>query len=110
MRFMKVLVGVALAISCAINANAEDAMETATCKLTNLAVVKTLYEGSCTVTQSTNGDKTSFSVKMGDTDPFVFSGVRGQKDWMTGSDKVDFTDEPTGGIFRWSTFVLVVAE
>lgn len=110
MRFIKVFVGFALAISCATTANAQEAKETATCKLTNIAVLKTLYEGSCEVTQSTNGNKTTFSVKMGDTDPFVFTGVRGEKKWMSGSDEVDFMDEPNGGIFRWSTFVLAVAE
>jgi hypothetical protein len=84
--------------------------ETATCKLTNTAAAKTLYEGSCKVKQSMSGSNTVFSVKMGDSEPFMFAGVRGQKDWMHGAEKTQFTDLPNGGIFRWSTFALVIAE
>ncbi len=110
MRLMKVLFGVALAISFASSASAQNLKETATCKLTNTAESKTLYEGSCEVTQSMSGSNTIFSVKMGNTEPFMFAGVRGQKNWMHGPEEVQFTDLPNGGIFRWSTFALVIAE
>ncbi|MEY4563452.1 MAG: hypothetical protein RLZZ618_2729 [Pseudomonadota bacterium] len=86
--------------------------ETMTCKLTNTAASKTLYEGSCKVKQSKSeySDNTIFSVRMGNTEPFMFAGMRGQKTWMHGADEVQFTDLPNGAIFRWSTFALVVAE
>jgi hypothetical protein len=47
---------------------------------------------------------------MGKTEPFLFAGVRGQRDWMHGAERTQFTDLPNGGIFRWSNFALVVAE
>jgi hypothetical protein len=50
------------------------------------------------------------SIKMGSGEPFMFAGVRGQSNWSKGPDEVQFTDAPGGGIFRWSTFALVVAE
>lgn len=101
---------VALSISFATSATAQTVKETATCKFTNTAAGKTLYEGPCKVKQSASGNNTIFSVKMGDGEPFTFAGVRGQSNWMHGADKVQFTDAPGGGIFRWSTFALVVAE
>jgi hypothetical protein len=84
--------------------------ERATCKLTNTEANKTLYEGGCKVTQSMSGKNTVFSVKMGKTEPFMFAGVRGEKEWMHGPERTQFTDLPNGGIFRWSTFALVIAE
>lgn len=110
MKLMKVFIGVAFAISFASSASAQSFRETATCKLTNTAASKTLYEGSCKVKQSMNGDTTVFKIKMGDSEPFLFAGRRGDKTWMHGPDKVQFTDLPNGGIFRWSNFALVVAE
>lgn len=110
MKVMKVLAGLALAMSFASGASAQNLAETATCKLTNTAHSATLYEGSCTVTQSMSGNNTVFSVKMGEAEPFMFAGVRGQKDWMHGPDEAQFTDLPNGGIFRWSTFTLAIAE
>lgn len=107
---LKMLTGVALAVSLANLATAQNLRETATCKLTNTAANKALYEGRCSVTQSMNGKNTVFSIKMGDTEPFLFAGVRGQTNWRHGSEEVKFTDLPNGGIFRWSTFALVVAE
>jgi hypothetical protein len=100
----------ALAMSFATSATAQTFKEQATCKLTNTAANKAVYEGPCKVKQSASGNQTIFSVKMGDTEPFLFAGVRGQSNWMHGADKVQFTDAPGGGIFRWSTFALVVAE
>lgn len=91
-------------------AAAQTFSERATCKLTNTEANKTLYEGGCVVTQSMSGKNTIFSVKMGNSEPFLFAGVRGQRDWMHGPEKTQFTDLPNGGIFRWSTFALVVAE
>jgi hypothetical protein len=107
---LKTLVSFALAMSFANTAMAQTFKEKATCKLTNTAADKSLYEGSCVVTQSMSGSNTIFSVKMGDGEPFLFAGVRGQKDWMHGPEKTQFTDLPNGGIFRWSTFALVIAE
>lgn len=106
----KMLTGVALAALLANVATAQTLRETATCKLTNTAANKSLYEGRCSVKQSMSGNNTIFSIKMGDTEPFLFAGVRGQTNWMHGPDEVKFTDLPNGGIFRWSTFALVVAE
>jgi len=47
---------------------------------------------------------------MGATEPLMFAGIRGEKSWMTGPDDVVFSDLPNGGIFKWQTFALVVAE
>jgi hypothetical protein len=70
-----------------------------------------LYEGSCTVKQSeSESGSIIFEIQMGDSEPFLFAGKRGQKNWMHGPEEVNFTDLPNGGIFRWSNFVLVVAE
>jgi hypothetical protein len=107
---LKMLTGAVLAISLANLATAQTLKETATCKLTNTAANKTLYEGSCKVKQSMSGNNTIFSIKMGDAEPYLFAGVRGQKNWMHGAEDTQFTDLPNGGIFRWSTFALVVAE
>jgi hypothetical protein len=108
--FLKALAGIALVLSLANVAMAQTAQERATCKLTNTAVNKTIYEGTCQVTQSMNGANTIFSVKLGNAEPMVFAGVRGQRNWMYGSEATQFTDAPNGGIFRWGTFALVVAE
>jgi hypothetical protein len=108
--FQKLIVGVALSIVVAASAAAQNLSETATCKLTNTAAGKALYEGPCKVTQSMSGKNTVISIKMGSGEPFMFAGVRGQSNWSKGPDEVQFTDAPGGGIFRWSTFALVVAE
>lgn len=109
--YLKWIVGIAVVGSLIATAGAQTFRERATCKLTNIAVNKTLYEGPCTVTQSPgSGNNTVFSVKMGTAEPFLFAGVRGQPIWMHGGEEVRFTDAPNGGIFRWSDFVLVVAE
>ena len=110
MKLVKLLVGAAVAISFASSASAQSFSERATCKLTNTQANKTLYEGGCKVTQSMSGKNTVFSVKMGSGEPFMFAGVRGQKNWMHGAEDTQFTDLPNGGIFRWSTFALVIAE
>jgi hypothetical protein len=107
---LKAFVGVAVALSFATSAGAQSFSAKATCKLTNTAAQVALYEGGCKVTQSMSGNNTIFSVKMGSTEPFLFAGVKGQKDWMHGPEKTQFTDLPNGGIFRWSNFALVVAE
>jgi hypothetical protein len=109
----KSAIAVAVLLSAVLGgqAVAQTLKESATCKLTNTAASKSLYEGPCKVTQSMSGNNTIFSVKMGhQAEPFMFAGVRGQKDWMHGPEKAQFTDLPNGGIFRWSTFALVVAE
>lgn len=110
MKLMNAIFSAVVVVSFASSASAQEFSEVATCKLTNTAESKTLYEGACEVTQSQSGNNTIFSVKMGDSEPFMFAGVRGEKDWMHGPEEVDFTDLPNGGIFRWSTFALVVAE
>jgi hypothetical protein len=107
---LKSFLSAALAVTFANSALAQNFKEKATCKLTNTAANKSLYDGPCTVTQSMSGNNTIFSVKMGKTEPFLFAGVRGQKNWMHGPEETQFTDLPNGGIFRWSTFALVVAE
>jgi hypothetical protein len=106
----KICLGVLVSLACAGSASAQSFKETATCKLTNTAANAALYEGACTVKQSMNGNITIFTVKMGNTEAFKFAGVVGQSDWMHGPEKTKFTDLPNGGIFRWSTFALVVAE
>ncbi|MBL8438591.1 MAG: hypothetical protein JNM61_10370 [Zoogloeaceae bacterium] len=110
MNFKQMVVGVSVALVFAGGAQAQTFKETATCKLTNTEVDKTLYEGTCKVKQSMSGDNTIFSVKMGHAEPFLFAGKRGSADWMHGPEHVRFTDLPTGGIFKWSHFALVVAE
>lgn len=97
------------AIALAVPASAQ-VKETATCKLTNTQKGVSLYEGPCVVKQSRSGENTVFNVKMGNTEPFMFAGRRGSPDWMHGGDKTTFTDLPNGGIFKWGTFSLVVAE
>lgn len=108
--FPKALAGIALAVFLANVAMAQTFRERATCKLTNTSANKALYEGRCTVTQSMSGANTVFSIKMGSAEPFMFAGVRGQKNWMHGPVETQFTDLPNGGIFRWGDFALVVAE
>ncbi len=107
---LKAFVGVALAASFAGSVSGQTFSAKATCKLTNTAAQVALYEGSCKVTQSMSGNNTIFSIRMGKTEPFLFAGVRGQKEWMHGPERTQFTDLPNGGIFRWSNFALVVAE
>jgi hypothetical protein len=89
---------------------AQSFSESATCKLTNTAENVTLYEGSCRVTQSQSGNNTVFEVKMGDSEPFLFAGQRGQTNWQHGPEAVQFMDVTGGGIFRWGTFALAIAE
>jgi hypothetical protein len=107
---LRTVVAVVVMSSVFSSANAQSFRERATCKLTNTAADKTLYEGGCKVTQSQSGDNTIFKVDMGQGEPFLFAGKRGQPNWMHGAEKVQFTDLPNGGIFRWSTFALVIAE
>ena len=106
----KSIVGIAVAIAFASSASSQTFSERATCKLTNTAAQVALYEGPCKVTQSMSGNNTIFAIKMGNTEPFLFAGVRGQKAWQHGPESTQFTDLPKGGIFRWSNFALVVAE
>ena len=108
--FAKTLLVAAVAASFVGIAGAQTFREAATCKLTNTAVNKSLYEGPCTVKQSASGENMVYTVHMGTGEPFKFAGVRGQRTWMHGAEQVQFTDLPNGGIFRWSTFALVVAE
>jgi hypothetical protein len=108
---LKTLLAAALAVSFVGVAGAQTFRETATCKLTNTAVDRTLYEGPCSVKQSSGSSNiTVFTIQMGTAEPFKFAGVRGQRTWMHGPEETQFTDLPNGGIFRWSTFALVVAE
>ncbi len=106
----KTLAGLTLGLLLAGGAFAQSFTGAATCKLTNTAENVAIYEGACTVTQSQRGENTIFEVRMGDSAPFLFAGKRGQTNWMHGPEEVKFTDAPGGGIFRWSTFALVVAE
>ena len=110
MKIKHLLVSVAASVVLVSSACAQTVEARATCKLTNTAEDKSLYEGSCKVKQMMSDDHTIFSVKMGDASPFLFAGIRGEENWMHGSERVKFTDLPNGGIFRWSTFALVVAE
>lgn len=107
----RVITGIAAALILGSAASAQTFTGSATCKLTNTAVNASLYEGPCTVQQSEGyGGSTVFAVQMGNTQPFMFAGNRGQDDWQHGPDKVQFIDLPNGGIFHWSTYALVVAE
>jgi len=108
--FRKAFVVITAVLSIAGSANAQNFEAKATCKLTNTQAQKVIYEGTCKVKQSMSGTNTVFTVKMGSGEPFLFAGVRGQTDWMKGPEKAKFTDLPNGGIFRWSTFALVIAE
>lgn len=106
----RLLTATALAMAITSPSLAQSISEKATCKLTNTAANKTLYEGACKVTQSQSGTNTIFRVKMGSAEPYLFAGQRGNPNWMRGPERVQFTDLPNGGIFRWGTFALVVAE
>jgi hypothetical protein len=86
------------------------ASEHATCKLTNVAVGKTLYEGSCKVTEELTDYGAVFDIKMGNAESFKFAGPLNSSKWMHGSEDVHFTNAPHGAIFKWSDFALVVAE
>ena len=105
-----VFIGVSLMAAVGCDASSQSITGSATCKLTNTAAYAALYEGPCTVTQSESGANTIFEVKMGSAESFLFAGRKGETNWMTGPDPVQFTDLPDGGIFRWSTFALVVAQ
>lgn len=106
----KVIIGLSMAVVIACSANAQGVTVSAACKLTNTATNTSLYDGPCKVTQSQSGASTVFDVKMGSAESFLFAGVRGQSNWMHGPEPVQFTDLPNGGIFRWSTFALAVAQ
>lgn len=106
----KWIAGILLAVAATSAANAQSFSASATCKLTNTEVDVALYEGPCTATQSESGANTIFAIKMGNSEPFLFAGVRGNPTWMHGPERVHFTDLPNGGIFHWDTFALVVAE
>ena len=109
--YVKSLLAAAAALAFVGVVDAQTFRETATCKLTNTAVDRTLYEGPCSVKQSSgSGNITVFTIQMGAGEPFKFAGVRGQRTWMHGPEEVQFRDLPNGGIFRWSDFALVVAE
>ena len=107
---LKALTASAVGMLLASGAFAQSFTGAATCELTNTAENAKLYEGACTVTQSESGENTIFEVKMGDAELFLFAGKRGQANWMHGPEEVVFTDLPGGGIFRWSTFALAIAE
>ena len=47
---------------------------------------------------------------MGDSEPFLFAGQRGQANWMLGPEEVQFSDLAGGGIFRWGDFALAIAD
>lgn len=100
----------AAALALTGSAHAQTFREKATCKLTNTAAQVALYEGPCKVKQTVTGNKAVISVKLGQTEPFLFAGTLGNPRWMHGPEETQFTDLPGGGIFRWSNFALVVAE
>ncbi len=108
MIYTKLLIGAAAAVMFTTSAMAIS--ETATCKLTNVAAGKALYEGKCRVTQEETKYNTVFTIKMGSAEPFLFAGKRGSTAWMHGAEETHFTDLPNGGIFKWGDFALVVAE
>lgn len=106
----RIIAASALSVALASPSLSQSISEKVTCKLTNTQADKTLYEGACKVTQSQSGENTVFKVKMGSGEPFLFAGQRGNPTWMHGAERVQFTDLPTGGIFRWGSFALVIAE
>lgn len=62
-RFQSLALGACLALAVS-PAQAQSVTAAATCKLTNTAVSKTLYEGICKVKQSQSGANTIFSITM----------------------------------------------
>ena len=76
------------------------------CKLTNMAVGRELYNGTCVIKQAP-GAPTVISIKMGNTEPFLFATTDGSS-WMHGPEKVTFRDRGHTGIFRWGDFRLEV--
>ena len=110
MKISRFLAVASLVASAAAPGLAQSISETATCKLTNTQANQTLYEGPCKVKQTQSGNNTVFKIKMGGGEPFLFAGQRGNPNWMHGPERVNFTDLPNGGIFRWGSFALVIAE
>ncbi|TMV05486.1 hypothetical protein FGK63_15665 [Ruegeria sediminis] len=107
MQITRTLAGTAVVLALSTTASLA-ASETAECKLTNVSADTVLYEGTCQVSQEQSGSNTIYSVSMPGAESFMFAGSGDQ--WMHGSDKVQFTDLPNGGIFKWGDFALAVAE
>ncbi len=80
------------------------------CKLTNVAVDKSIYDGDCQIHQEETEYGTVISVKLGDAEPLLFAG-KGDT-WMHGPEAVQFRDLGKGAaIFKWGDFALsAVAE
>jgi hypothetical protein len=99
-----------LPLMVAASASAQTVTEKATCKLTNTAANKSIYEGPCEVKQTTQSSGTTVvSVKLADAEPFLFAGRLGQPTWQHGGEQTHVSYGVDGGIFKWSTFALVVA-
>jgi hypothetical protein len=108
MTYSKFLIGVAAAAIMTTTGAVAKASEHAHCKLTNVSANKVLFDGICVVSQEQSGKNTIYSVKMSGGESFMFAGHGSE--WMHGAEKVNFTNLPNGGIFKWSNFALVVAE
>jgi type 1 fimbria pilin len=98
-------IALAFASTSAIAAHAEGK-----CKLTNVAVGKSIYDGACQIHQEETEYGTVISVKLANAEAFKFAG-KGDT-WMHGPEAVQFRDLGNGGaIFKWGDFALsAVAE
>jgi len=78
------------------------------CKLTNVQRGQQIYNGRCTITQTSSKHSSMiFEIKMGSADSFLFATSDG-RNWMSGPEKVRFEDRGHTGIFLWSDFRLEV--
>jgi hypothetical protein len=79
------------------------------CKLSNVEVGKEIYNGRCSIKQSSSKYSSKiFEITMGSAESFKFARTLDGKTWMQGPDEARFEDRGHTGIFRWSNFRLEV--
>jgi hypothetical protein len=77
------------------------------CKLSNVDVGRELYNGRCSIAESTSKYGLLYEIQMGSAESFKFATSDGRT-WMHGPDEVRFEDRGHTGIFRWADFRLEV--
>jgi hypothetical protein len=76
------------------------------CKLANVDHGKELYNGTCNIKETVNGQNVLFDIKMGSAESFLFATADGGTTWMHGPERVKFKDRGDTAIFRWGSFRL----
>ena len=79
------------------------------CKLSNVEVGRELYNGNCSIKQEVTNNMNRYTIKMGNTEPFLFATSDGST-WMHGPEEVKFRDRGDWGVFKWDDFRLEVHE